>query len=426
MNAKWIHPADLICMVMQRIYDRGLTTLTGGNLSVMDDEGVMWVSPTNVDKGSLTRDDIVRVYPDGHFEGKHRPSSEYRIHHRILKEHPNFRAVLHAHPPALVTMSVLHEVPDTKLTVAAYEAAGEVGLAEYGMPGTLKLVECVGDVFNCGYSAAVLKNHATFLASQVDLFDAFRRFEQFNSTAELQLNAGTLGCLKSLTKPQIDAYEASVKKYAEAKFSVRSEAELALRRDLTVIARRAYAKGLFTGMFGSVSARTDGNNFIINPRCSDNACLSESDFVRVEDGKCERGKTPDDTAEVHQAIYRNNPDVNSVIVAAPVCAASFAVCDRAFDVTIIPESYGVLRNSVRIPFEALVKDKESIGRTMSLEHPLGIIDHLGIVLAGPSPLYAFDKLEVAEFTAVSIHQAIRSGKEIKSMTKEQLEEADSQ
>jgi len=425
MQGKWMHPADLICLIMKRIYDRNLTTLTGGNLSVMDSEGVMWVSPTGIDKGGLTRADIVRVFPDGTYEGIHRPTSEYRIHHRIMKEHPEVTAVLHAHPPALVTMSVLHEVPDTKLTLASWEAAGEVGLTEYAFAGTLNLVDCVADTFSKGYSTAVLKNHATFLASQQGLFDAYRRFEQFNWNAELQLNAMTIGNLKHLTAGQIEAHNRAIKQYTPAQPAAAAPAELKLRKDLADLTHRAEKKKLFTAMFGSISARLGDDSFLINPRQRDNALVTAEAFVRIDGDRCETGKCPDDTAALHQEIYRRHPQVQSVIIAAPVNAAAFAVTDRDYDVSIIPESYGVLRNASRFSFDTYVSNKADIADRLDLEHPFGIVDNLGIVLAGPNPLLTFDKLEVAEFTAESIQQGIRSKKPIMSMTKEQQEEADS-
>ena len=39
MNIQYIHPADQLVMFMQRIYDKGLTTMSGGNLSIRDSEG---------------------------------------------------------------------------------------------------------------------------------------------------------------------------------------------------------------------------------------------------------------------------------------------------------------------------------------------------------------------------------------------------
>lgn len=424
MENKNKRPAELLCSVMKRIYYRDLTTLTGGNLSVTDEDGILWVTPTGIDKGALKPEDIVRVYPDGHTEGKHRPTSEYRIHHRIVLEHPEICAVLHAHPPALVTMSVLHELPDTKLTISAWEAVGEVGLSEYAFPGTIALVDCVAKTFAEGYRAAVLKNHATFLGSKTGLLDAYRRFEQLNRTAELQLNAATIGTLSSLTSREVADYRRNVKCYNEQDFGVTDETDKMILRELAALSHRAEKKKLFSAMSGAISARLSDGRFAIISKDADRATATEDDFVRIEGDYCESGKKPDPSAALHQAIYSAHPEVQSVIVADPVSATAFAVCDCPFDVNIIPESYGVLRNASRFSFRAYLEEKQRIAEQLDLEHPFAIIENLGIVLVGPNPLLTFDKLEVADFTAQSIQQALRSKKEIKSMTPEQQREAD--
>ena len=56
-----MHPADQLVMIMERIYTHGMTTTSGGNLSIMDDNGDIWITPSGVDKGSLTRQDIITM-----------------------------------------------------------------------------------------------------------------------------------------------------------------------------------------------------------------------------------------------------------------------------------------------------------------------------------------------------------------------------
>ena len=85
MNIQYIHPADQLVMFMQRIYDKGLTTMSGGNLSIRDTEGNIWITPAGIDKGTLTRRDIICVRPDGTCEGPHKPSSCTRIRPRLLR-----------------------------------------------------------------------------------------------------------------------------------------------------------------------------------------------------------------------------------------------------------------------------------------------------------------------------------------------------
>ena len=96
MNLDMLHPADQLVMFMERIYGYGMTTTSGGNLSILDDNGDIWITPGSIDKGSLTRDDMVRITPDGQIIGNHKPSSEYPFHQHIYKARPDLKAVLHA------------------------------------------------------------------------------------------------------------------------------------------------------------------------------------------------------------------------------------------------------------------------------------------------------------------------------------------
>ncbi|MCH5719014.1 class II aldolase/adducin family protein [Niabella hibiscisoli] len=61
LNTKTMHPRDQITLVMKRIYDRVLTTTSGGNLSIRDDDGNVWITPAGVDKGLLKPSDIICV-----------------------------------------------------------------------------------------------------------------------------------------------------------------------------------------------------------------------------------------------------------------------------------------------------------------------------------------------------------------------------
>lgn len=423
--AKYMHPADQICFVMKRIYDQDLTTLTGGNLSVIDSEGVMWVSPTGVDKSSLTREDIVRVYPDGHWEGKYKPTSEYRIHKRIYEERPEIKAVVHAHPPALVAMSATHLMPNPKLTYGAFKAFAEIGLAEYAFAGTLELVDCVAEVFKKGHNAAILKNHAAFLGSTVDLFDGCRCFEQLDFAARLQMNAWELGDARPATDAQIAQFMAVRQAANPQQAHAIAPAELEMRRELAALAKRAYTKKLFTGMEGVISGRVPGKGFVISPAAKDNAYIEKEDFVFVGgNGAHEAEKMPDGSYLLHQAIYEKHPKVMSVITACPVTAGAYAVCKERFDVTIIPESYGVLRDVLTLSAEQFIFEPEAVCACFDDDLPLCVVENLGLLMAGPTPVLTFDKLEVAESTAQSLQMARMAGKTIIPMTKEQQQEAD--
>ena len=65
MDFEMMHPADRIVTIMNRLYNYGMTTTSGGNLSIMDEDGNIWITPAGVDKGTLNRNDIVCVKEDG-------------------------------------------------------------------------------------------------------------------------------------------------------------------------------------------------------------------------------------------------------------------------------------------------------------------------------------------------------------------------
>ena len=122
---------------MQRIYRYRMTTTSGGNLSIRDDRGDIWITPARVDKGTLRRDDMVCVHPDGSFTGGHRPSSEFPFHRSIYQTRPDIGGIVHAHSVALVAFSITGSVPDTRLfhKGAAFAASQDSRLRAARQPG---------------------------------------------------------------------------------------------------------------------------------------------------------------------------------------------------------------------------------------------------------------------------------------------------
>ena len=59
LNTKLMHPSEQLTLIIGRIYRSGMTTTSGGNLSIMDDNGDMWITPAGIDKGSLKPSDIM-------------------------------------------------------------------------------------------------------------------------------------------------------------------------------------------------------------------------------------------------------------------------------------------------------------------------------------------------------------------------------
>ncbi|MDA3816182.1 MAG: class II aldolase/adducin family protein, partial [Prolixibacteraceae bacterium] len=206
LDINLMHPRDQIVLIISRIYNRGLTTTSGGNVSIIDENGDIWVTPSAIDKGSLRASDIVLVKNDGTIEGKHKPSSEFPFHKAIYEIRPELKAVIHAHPPALVSFSIAHTIPDTNVIPQAKYVCGPIGYAPYALRGSDELGDSIANVFKENYKAVIMENHGTVVGGS-DMGDAFQRFETLEFSARTIINGKTIGEVKALSDEQIDQFE---------------------------------------------------------------------------------------------------------------------------------------------------------------------------------------------------------------------------
>ncbi|MHB8964004.1 MAG: class II aldolase/adducin family protein [Saccharofermentanales bacterium] len=423
MKFELLHPADQLVMMMNRIYYRGMTTTSGGNLSIRDENGDIWITPSGIDKGTLTRDDIMQVKPDGTIIGRHRPSVEYPFHRSVFDQRPDIRAVLHAHSPALVAFSIARRLPDVNLIPTTRLICGELAMAPYAVPGSKTLGSNISKEFLKGYSVVLLENHGVVIGAG-DIFQAFMAFETLESSALLQINACKLGTLRPLSEEKIEiSHKKNQVDMPEFTPELHSSEENAARRDLITIIHRSYEQGLFTSTQGTYSTCLRDGSFLITPYGMDRKYLDVEDLVLIRDGQKEKGKNPSRSALLHAEIYRLNPDVKSILVAHPPYMMAFAVTDTEFDPRTIPESYILLRDITKVPFGSSFLQPAMTAAMISKKTPAIICENDCIIVTGQSLLNAFDRLEVAEFTARSILGSVDLG-DIIHISAQEIQEID--
>ncbi len=398
-SSEFIHPKDQIVDIMHRIYGYGMTTTSGGNLSILDSEGNIWISPGGVDKGTLTRDDIVRIKPDGTIEGKHRPSSEYPFHRAIYRMRPDIKAILHAHPPALVSFSVAGKIPDTTIHPAAKYVCGTVGYAPYEIPGSEELGKSVAKAFAAGHSTILLENHGACTAGAT-LLQAFQRFETLDFCARLINNAIRLDSVKSLSETDIEfhALDRNVE-FRPFEVSRRTSKEIELRTQMTQLIRRAYRQRLFTSTEGSFAVRLDEESFLVSPGGIDRGNLEPDDIVLVRGHRYESGKKMSKAAWFFKKIFDTQKDLKSIIFAQPPYLMGYAVSHADFDPRVIPESYIMLREVPVFPYGEHFRNVDKVVNTISPRYPVCMIENDAVISVGRTLIEAFDRLEVAEYSA---------------------------
>jgi L-fuculose-phosphate aldolase len=395
------HPAERLVQAMARIYQYRMTTTSGGNLSIRDSDGSIWITPARVDKGTLKVDDIVRVLPDGTTEGRHQPSSEFPFHERIYRQRPDLNAIVHAHPVALVAFSICGSTPDTRLFTKARSVCGEVGFAPYALPGSDRLGDRIATVFAQGHDCVMLENHGVVVAGK-DFPDAFRRFESLEFVAKTVVKARALGDVRYLSEEQLTTGSCGGPVAEEFDPAPASSEERALRRTLCEFIRRGYHQRLLTANAGSFSARLREDSFVISTQLVDRATITPDQLALIEGGRRERGTQPSGAWQLHRLIYQRHPEIRSIVNATPVNATAFSASASPLDTRTIPESYIFLRDVPVLPFAWVYESPERIAETMTPEFPVALISNDCALVLGKTILDAFDRLEVLESTAEAV------------------------
>ncbi len=418
MKHHLMHPCDLIVMYMKRVYFYGMTTTSGGNISLLDEQRSMWITPAAVDKAKLRAEDIVRVRADGTVTGLHRPSSEFPFHQAIYAARPDVGAVIHAHPSALVAFSIVRERPDTNILAQAADICGQVGFAPYATPGSAELGENIARAFAEGHDSVLLENHGVVCAGRT-MEEAYQRFETLDFCARLIIKARMIGPYQVLTPDQIQMFRRHRPELPEFTPEQHTNKEKKLRKFIREIVHRAYDQQIMTSTEGVVSARVGPDAFLITPTGQDRKYLTEEDLVLVSGGQRENGKLPSRSTLLHKRVYERHPETKAICSAQGPSVTAFAVTEGPFDTRTIPESYAMLREAPKFPYGAQFSENDTLAEALSAECPAVLLENDATLVTGGSLLEAYDRLEVAEFTAQSLLNALPLGQLI-SMGDEQI------
>lgn len=362
-----VHPAEQLAQAMRRIYAKGYTTTSGGNLSLRDKDGSLWITPTAVDKGTLSREDILHVLCDGTVAGKHKVSCDMPFHAAVLKARPDLNCVLHAHSKALG--------------------------------------QSVEQAFRKGCDVVILQNHGVMAGGQ-SLKDALDKLEKLERLARICTTAAQAGA--ALTPPACVAVR-DVQAEIEARPRFAPEEpdarECDARAQVAAWANRAYEMGHCTAFSGCFAVRVSGHSFIINPQRHDRQALLPEDTVLVSCGKIEAGKTPDPHVLLAEQVFSQQPETIGFIAADPCGIMAFAVTDMAYQAAASPESYGMLEDMQALPYGAWQNDPADTAGRLTPRRPALLVKNDCLMVTGTSVFNTFDCLEVCEFTAQTLLQA---------------------
>jgi L-fuculose-phosphate aldolase len=196
----------LVADTMRRLYDRGLTTCSGGNVSHRIDGDLYAITPAATDKGSITPSDVVVIDGQGNkVAGNQRPSSEYRMHTAIYERCPEVNAIVHAHP---VHASLFTTNPEariaTELIAESWYFLHHPAFVQYERTATDALADACADAAAADHVCLLLQNHGVTTMGAT-MLQAFDRLELIENAARMTLLAPTLPVpAQPLTREQMD------------------------------------------------------------------------------------------------------------------------------------------------------------------------------------------------------------------------------
>ncbi|MDR0861644.1 MAG: class II aldolase/adducin family protein [Oscillospiraceae bacterium] len=181
-----------ILEVGRRLYALGFVAANDGNISVRVGENAVWATPTNVSKGFMTEDMLVKLDLNGNvLDGDLAPSSEIKMHLAVYRRNDALRAVVHAHPPTATAFAVAGKPLPKSLLAETELLLGEIPVAPFAPIGSRELADGVA-AYCAEYNGVLMARHG-ICAWGVGAIDALWRAERIEFAAKVALQLKMLG-----------------------------------------------------------------------------------------------------------------------------------------------------------------------------------------------------------------------------------------
>lgn len=173
-----------------------------GNFSARYEDKIL-ITTSGSSNGYLSEDDLVLMDFEGNSleEGK-KPSSEKMLHVEFYKQRPDVNYIIHVHPVFLSSFACCKIALDEPIMAENVFYFGQIPLAEYGLPGSMDLVEKTAKYFK-DYDAVLMANHG-FVVGDKTIKDAFLKLELAESYAQVVLNTKMMGGAVLFNQEQVD------------------------------------------------------------------------------------------------------------------------------------------------------------------------------------------------------------------------------
>ena len=196
---------ELRCAIVEagRIaYERHLLTSNDGNLSVrLDDERIL-ITPSGLCKGRLAPDDLLIMDMQGTIvrpaaDPRLKSTTETPMHLEVYRHRPKVRAVIHAHPPYAIALTVAGRPLRLDVLPEVMLGLGEVPTTAYATPSSEEDAFAIRDLID-NHEAILLRQHGS-LTVGIHLDEAVIHLERLELAAMVLVLAEAMGQINTLS-----------------------------------------------------------------------------------------------------------------------------------------------------------------------------------------------------------------------------------
>ena len=118
--------------------------------------------------------------------------------------------------------------------------------------------------------------------------------------------------------------------------------EYEIKKEMCEIGRRVYNRGMVAANDGNFSVKLNDHEFLCTPTGVSKGFMTPEYICKVDENgnvlQANKGFRPSSEIKMHMRVYRERPDVQSVVHAHPIYATSFAIAGIPLTQPIMPEA----------------------------------------------------------------------------------------
>ena len=198
-----------IVRVGRLMYEKGFIAASDGNISARLDLRRILITPSGLHKGFLEPEQLLVVDGDGRRVGpstaanrKLKPTSELPMHLEAYRQRPDIQAVVHAHPPTTVALSIAGVPLADCLLPEVIVFLGIIPTTAYATPASEENVRAIRELI-ANHDALVLQRHGSLTVGDSPM-QAFMRLETVEQNSRIAFMLKQMGASHPLPAAEVE------------------------------------------------------------------------------------------------------------------------------------------------------------------------------------------------------------------------------